>query len=125
MAVVAQDDASIPESTGEENQADQSVFFESLRFHSSSAPVHDLESVDTTYLLRMVDVIHALGARTCDPAGLRDDVLRFHTLAHRIINEGPDLPSPESLQELAIRAGDLGMELAEWADKLRAAVSAK
>ena len=79
------------------------------------------ERFDTAYLLRMVDIIDEIGARTGDPSGLRNDILKFHALAHRLINEFASSPSAESLQELASGAFDLGMELGEWAEKLREA----
>jgi len=79
------------------------------------------ERFDTSFLLRLVDMIDEIGARAGDPSGLRLDVLKFHALAHRLINEFPGVASSDSLQELASGAFDLGMELGEWADRLQEA----
>lgn len=44
------------------------------------------QSFDTTVILRLVDQIDTIRARCCDPAGLRDDLLRLHGMAHTVIN---------------------------------------
>jgi len=79
------------------------------------------ERFDTAYLLRLVDMIDEIGARAGDPSGLRNDILKFHALAHRLINEFPSSPPAGKMQDLASEAFDLGMELGEWAERLREA----
>ena len=79
------------------------------------------ERFDTAYLLRLIDMIDEIGARTGDPSGLRNDILKLHALAHRLINEFPRSASAEAVQELASEAVDLGTELGEWAERLREA----
>ena len=46
------------------------------------------ETFDTTTILRAVDQLDVIRSRCCDPAGLRDDLLRLHGMAHTVINGG-------------------------------------
>jgi hypothetical protein len=41
---------------------------------------------DTNGILRIVDTIDACRVRLCDPEGIRDDLLRLHSMAHSIVN---------------------------------------
>lgn len=69
------------------------------------------QSFDTRTLLRLVEELDRFTIAARQEAGLRDQLLRLHAMAHSVINgAGLSAPAGESLPELA---GDLASELEE------------
>jgi hypothetical protein len=82
-----------------------------------------VEVFDTTNVLGVVGMIDQIGARTSNPSGIRDDLLKFYTRANRLISQGPDSLSPVLLQELTDGAAAICMELDELVERLSHASS--
>ncbi|GAB7549081.1 Tn3 family transposase post-transcriptional regulator TnpC [Cupriavidus sp. 8B] len=78
---------------------------------------------DTTAILRVVDQLDAIRPRCCDPAGLRDDLLRLHGMAHTVIN-GAALSCSTSGPTFVDQAEALIEELDDWILQLKHAVQA-
>ncbi|WP_432263192.1 Tn3 family transposase post-transcriptional regulator TnpC [Cupriavidus sp. TMH.W2] len=79
------------------------------------------DTFDTTAILRLVDQMDAIRARCCDPAGLRDDLLRLHGMAHTVIN-GAALSCSTTGPTLVDQAESILEELDDWILLLRRAV---
>ncbi|CAG9169827.1 Tn3 family transposase post-transcriptional regulator TnpC [Cupriavidus pinatubonensis] len=79
------------------------------------------DTFDTTAILSLVDQMDAIRARLCDPAGLRDDLLRLHGMAHTVIN-GAALSCSTSGPTLVEQAESILEELDDWILLLRRAV---
>ncbi|MGT2454019.1 Tn3 family transposase post-transcriptional regulator TnpC [Cupriavidus basilensis] len=81
------------------------------------------DTFDTTTILRAVDQLDAIRSRCCDPAGLRDDLLRLHGMAHTVIN-GAALSCSTTGQTLVDQAEAIIEELDDWILLLKRAVQA-
>ncbi|QRQ85919.1 Tn3 family transposase post-transcriptional regulator TnpC [Cupriavidus oxalaticus] len=81
------------------------------------------DTFDTTTILRVVDQLDAIRARCCEPAGLRDDLLRLHGMAHTVIN-GAALAYSTTAPNLVDQAEDIIEELDDWVLLLKRAVQA-
>lgn len=81
------------------------------------------DTFDTTTILRVVDHLDAIRARCCEPAGLRDDLLRLHGMAHTLIN-GAALSYPTTGPTLVDQAEAIIEELEDWILLLKRAVQA-
>ncbi|WP_439673178.1 Transposase (plasmid) [Cupriavidus necator] len=79
------------------------------------------ETFDTFAILRVLDQLDAIRVRCCDPAGLRDDLLRLHGMAHTVIN-GAALSYATSGPTLVEQAEAVIEELDDWIAVLRQAV---
>ncbi|QEZ48978.1 Tn3 family transposase post-transcriptional regulator TnpC [Cupriavidus oxalaticus] len=79
------------------------------------------ETFDTTAILRAVDQLDVIRARCCDPAGLRDDLLRLHGMAHTVIN-GAALSCSTTGPTLVDQAEAIIEELDDWILLLKQAV---
>ncbi|CAN7779225.1 Tn3 family transposase post-transcriptional regulator TnpC [Cupriavidus necator] len=78
---------------------------------------------DTTTILRVVDQLDAIRSRCSDPAGLRDDLLRLHGMAHTVIN-GAALSWSTTGPTLVDEAEAIIEELDDWVALLNHAVRA-
>lgn len=81
------------------------------------------ESFDTLAILRIADQLDVIRSRCCDPAGLRDDVLRLHGMAHTVIN-GAGLSYATTGATLLDQADAVIEELDDWILLLKRAVQA-
>ncbi|WP_354687860.1 Tn3 family transposase post-transcriptional regulator TnpC [Cupriavidus necator] len=79
------------------------------------------ESFDTTTILRVVDQLDAIRSRCRDPAGIRDDLLRLHGMAHTVIN-GASLSYATMGPTLVEQAESVIEELDDWILLLKRAV---
>lgn len=81
------------------------------------------KSFDTTTIMRVVDQLDAIRSRCSDPAGIRDDLLRLHGMAHTVIN-GAALSCSTTGPTLVEQAEAILEELDDWVLLLRRAVQA-
>lgn len=81
------------------------------------------DTFDTTAILRVVDQLDAIRLRCCEPAGLRDDLLRLHGMAHTLINDAA-LSYPATGPTFVDQAEDIIEELDDWILLLKRAVQA-
>lgn len=81
------------------------------------------DSFDTREILRIVDRIDAMRARFCDPAGIRDDLLQLHGMAHTVVN-GASLVSGATNPALVEQAEAVVEELDDVIRLLQRAVQA-
>lgn len=89
-----------------------------------AAALHALrDTFDTTTVLRVVEQLDAIRARCCEPAGLRDDLLRLHGMAHTLIN-GAALSYPTTGPTLVDQADTIIEELDDWIVLLQQAIQA-
>lgn len=75
-----------------------------------TAALERLESsYDTTRLLAAVDIVDRIRTQLHDPEGLRDDLLKIHSMAHSVLNGAPSVPSRRegTLPEQVLDALDL------------------
>ncbi|QRQ85592.1 Tn3 family transposase post-transcriptional regulator TnpC [Cupriavidus oxalaticus] len=79
------------------------------------------EAFDTFAILRVLDQLDAIRARCCDPAGLQDDLLRLHGMAHTVIN-GAALSCSTTGPTLVDQADAIVEELDDWILLFRQAV---
>ena len=79
------------------------------------------DSFDTGEILRMVDRFDAMRTRFCEPAGVRDDLLRLHAMAHTVIN-GAILSASTQGTTLVEQADEIVDELEDWITVFRRGV---
>ncbi|WP_186426159.1 Tn3 family transposase post-transcriptional regulator TnpC [Cupriavidus metallidurans] len=71
------------------------------------------KSFDTTTIMRVVDQLDAIRSRCSDPAGIRDDLLRLHGMAHTVIN-GASLSYATTGPTLVEQTESVIEELDDW-----------
>ncbi|URF03999.1 Tn3 family transposase post-transcriptional regulator TnpC [Cupriavidus campinensis] len=81
------------------------------------------DTFDTTTILRVVDQFDAIRSRCCGPAGLLDDLLRLHSMAHTVIN-GAALSCSTTGPTFVDQAEAIIDELDDWILLLKHAVQA-
>lgn len=75
------------------------------------------QSFDTTDILAAIDTIDQIRYRICKPEGMRDELLKLHSMAHTLINGDWTCNAPNDTP-IWVLAQDLEIEIADFADKL-------
>lgn len=81
------------------------------------------DSFDTREILRIVDLVDTIRTRVSEPAGIRDDLLQLHGMAHSVLN-GAGLVSGAANPALVEQAETIVEELEDLIRVLQRAVHA-
>jgi len=81
------------------------------------------DSFDTIEILRIVDLVDTIRTRFHEPAGIRDDLLQLHGMAHTVLN-GASLVSGAANPALVEQAETIVEELEDLIRLLQRAVQA-
>lgn len=75
------------------------------------------QSFDTIDILAAINAIDQIRYRICEPEGMRDELLKLHSMAYTLINSDWTCNAPNDTP-IWVLAQDLEIEIAEFAETL-------